>query len=184
MRFLLTTLLLAAMACRSRLPNAAADLSMSPESWQSFAQSRPACSGVAAGDSGWTAWELDRPPGVLHLPSTAREIALVRRPDYREWMLPDSAGVEVWITEDPAMGMATTRPWKIQLETECRISVAQHMGVMFDFSAVKDGHIDTSYGATMHTVLARGLSFNALRAPSREERGALIGAISRVQLRR
>ena len=141
--YLFASALVTATACHSREPNDEAGL-MPPASWESFAQERPACTGIAAQDSGWTSWVLDRPRSVLRLPPTAREVARARRPDYREWELPDSGGVEVWITDDPALGMAVTQPWKIQLETECRLSIAGHPGDIFQYSAVKDGQSDTS----------------------------------------
>jgi hypothetical protein len=81
------------------------------------------------------------------------------------------------------MGMAATRPWKIKRETGCNLAVAGRPGVIFQFTAVKEGEADTSYGATVHTILTRGRSFNAfLRAPTRDERAALISAVSRAQL--
>lgn len=69
------------------------DVHMSVATWESIVHDMPACGGFASKDSGWTSWLLDRPPSVLRLPPTAHEVVRSRRPDYREWALPDSGGV-------------------------------------------------------------------------------------------
>lgn len=110
------------------------DAHMSPATWALIVHDMPACGGFASKDSGWTSWVLDRPQSALRLPPTANEVVRSRRRDYREWALPDSGGVEIWITDDPAMGMAATRPWKIQRLTQCNHAVADHPGVVIQYS--------------------------------------------------
>ena len=153
--------------------------------WDAHASQYPPCERASSlPDSGWVAWSLQRPHATIRLPVGAREQP-TKNPDVRHWALPDSAHFEVWITPDPAAGLAASGSGTVTLESECAIPVAKHAAVVVPYRIVGTSGQDTAYGAAVNTILERGLSLNVfLDARSLESRQQLLGAVAGLQLER
>lgn len=156
-----------------------------PAQWDAHAGQYPPCEGASVlPDSGWAAWPLQRPRATLRLPRGAME-QRTKNPDVRHWTLLDSAHFEVWITPDPATGLAASGGGTVTLESECTIAVAKHAALVVPYHIVGTSGQDSAYGAAISTILERGLSLNVfLDARSLERRRQLLGAVAGLQLGR
>lgn len=173
------------LACRSaRHVPTEEELAITPEQWDDHLTRFPvaACEPSSPPDSGWAAWTLARPHATVRLPAGARELP-DSNPDLHEWALPDSAHFEMWLTRDPASGLAAPAGMRMTLEEECVMPIAGHAALVVPYRAVSASGRDTAYGAVASTVLRKGRALNVfLDARSLERRQQLLGAAAELRV--
>ena len=176
-------LMVVVLGCRKGGPVADTEFLMEPDEWASHTRQSPTCGiPVLIPDTAQGTLSLSRPAGTLWLPRGTRELPTTT-PDARKWMLPDSSRVDLWVTENPAAGLATSGNVQVDLDHKCWIPVATRPALVLQFRLIDTARLDTTYGATVHTLLERGLALNLfVEAPSAAARRAALSAISAFRL--
>jgi hypothetical protein len=177
---ILATGALALFGCRSAPP--ADDHAITLDDWAAFLARHTACIDLPSPDSTWRHVSVTELSLTLLLPGGFVEHGR-RDTSYRSWKGADSSKVELWITDSPASGFATTGQVGVDSVSECafRNRDSGWLVTRFRLTATAPGAI--TYLGMVHAMPAPGRAVNAyLASPSAAERDRLIAAILATRL--